>query len=326
MRKILLLLFSIIFLLPSCSDGESTQSGQTGKTERTEQKNNAKDQVLRVGVMSSMDYLPLAVARREGYFDKAGVNVEILKFYSANERDAALQSGNIDGTVTDFTGALLQKAGGFDLVITSRCDAPFYIVAAQNSGIETLEGLKGKKLAVSRHTVIDFCMDMALKRGGIEKDQAEKVEINKIPVRFEMLRAGQIDATGLPDPLASMAAAAGDKILATNQDLGFYITGIVFARPAAESKADAIKGMYAAYDMGVEYLASHGISDVADILKADMGFRAEIISAYTLPDYSPAQMPDPAHLELTGNWLKQNGLIQADFDPQSLADDSFIKP
>ncbi len=89
-----------IVLLTSCA----------GKTSDNKQDAKENNQQLTIGVMSSMDYLPLAVAEREGYFKQEGIDVKIEKFYSANERDAAFQSGNIDGTVIDYTGAILQKA------------------------------------------------------------------------------------------------------------------------------------------------------------------------------------------------------------------------
>jgi hypothetical protein len=51
----------------------------------------AKDDetVLTLGVMPSMDYLPLAVALKEGYTDQLGLKLEIKRFYAATERDAA---------------------------------------------------------------------------------------------------------------------------------------------------------------------------------------------------------------------------------------------
>lgn len=46
-------------------------------------KRENKEQIdkLTIGVMSSMDYLPLAVAQKSGFFADEGVEVEIRKFY-----------------------------------------------------------------------------------------------------------------------------------------------------------------------------------------------------------------------------------------------------
>ena len=45
--------------------------------------------ILNFGVMSSLEYLPVAVAIGNGYFAEEGVEVKLQKFFSANDRDAA---------------------------------------------------------------------------------------------------------------------------------------------------------------------------------------------------------------------------------------------
>ncbi len=116
--------------------------------------------------------------------------------------------------------------------LVSKCDAPFYIIAAKESGINDLSGLKGKQVAVSQNTVIDYCVDMALKSVNLTEKDIRKVEINKIPIRYEMLVNNKTDATGLPNPLALRAEKEGCKILTSNDDLKFAITGIMFKEEA----------------------------------------------------------------------------------------------
>lgn len=287
--------------------------------------NNKKTQepVLNLGVMSSMDYLPLAVAQREGYFQEEGLNIKIQKFYSANERDAAFQSGNVDGVVIDYTGAILQKAGGTDLKLTSKCDAPFYVVA--NSSIDSLPQLKGKKVAVSQNTVIDYCVDMALKSARLTASDIDKVEINKIPLRFEMLQNNKIDATGLPNPFALMAEKDGSNILSSNTQLGLSITGIIFSGKAIESKSEMISKMYSAYNKGVEYIKAHPIGDIQDILIKDLGFNESIIPNVILPDYTEATLPTDKDIQSVIDWLTDRKLIGASFDKSSVLDDRFTR-
>ncbi|NDW18339.1 hypothetical protein D0T53_07240 [Dysgonomonas sp. 216] len=308
MRKIyIILIFFSVLLQYSCnSDKKNTE-------------------VLNLGVMSSMDYLPLAVAGREGYFDKLGLRIKIHKFYSANERDAAFQSGNVDGVVIDYTGAILQKSGGFDLKLTSKCDAPFYIVAGANTTIDSLSQLKGAKVAVSQNTVIDYIVDMALQSVGLTASDIEKIEMNKIPLRFEMLRNGKIDATGLPNPFALMAEKAGDKMLTSNADLGFSITGIMFSQYSIDTKKDMIVKMYEGYNMGVDYLKSHTVEDIKDILIKDLGFTDETISKAVLPNYTKAQMPSDADIQKVVEWLATRKLIESSFDKNSLLDNQFVQ-
>ncbi|MFV0330528.1 MAG: ABC transporter substrate-binding protein, partial [Dysgonomonas sp.] len=282
---------------------------------------------LSVGVMSSMDYLPLAVAQREGYFAKHGVNVKIQKFVSANERDMAFQSGVVDGGVTDYTSAALLASGGFDMKLTSKCQAPFYIVASSQSGVNSLSELKGKKIAVSQNTVIDFCVDMALASVGLTPADVEKVEINKIPTRFEMLRNNKIDATGLPNPFALIAAGDGCKLLVSMDSLKYTVTGIVFAQKAIDSKSEAIRKMYAAYNEGVIYLNTHTVADIKDILVKDLQFPEPVAEKVSLPKYTDAQpvtTTDKDILEVI-NWLGNKKLLNPDFKVDNLVNDQLTQ-
>ncbi|MDL2313483.1 MetQ/NlpA family ABC transporter substrate-binding protein [Desulfovibrio sp. OttesenSCG-928-C14] len=307
MIKKILLLLCLALLCASCS-GESEKQGRAA---------------LVLGVMPSMDYLPLAVAQREGYFKEAGLELELIRFHSANERDAAFQSGNIDGTVIDYTGAVLQKSGGLDLKLASRCDAPFYLLG-RPGGPRGAEELKGARLAVSRNTVIDYLADMALQSAGLESGDVEKVEINKIPLRFEMLMAGKIDGTGLPDPLALIAQNQGANLLCTNRDLGLAITGIMFSAQAVRDKKDQIRKMYAAYNRGVEYLRSHGPEEIKDILIGQMNFREELIPLAVLPEYGPAAQPSLEDLQSVSAWLAGRNLVPVDFAVETLLDGSLL--
>ena len=286
------------------------------------QKQNNQSATLKLGVMSSMDYLPLAVAQREGYFKELDLNIELVKFYGANDRDAAFQSGNIDGTVIDYTGAVLQKSGGIALTLTSKCDAPFYIVAQSN--IQNIKGLKGKSVGISQNTVIDYCLDMALKADSMTQTDVQKVELNKIPVRFEMLMNNKTDAVGLPDPFASMAKNAGKNVLTSNSDLGFGITGIMFRDEALKEKAELIKKMYKAYNKGVEYIKTHSVEDIRGILESDFGFPAELVAGAKLPDYTKAQAPKAGDLKSVSEWLASRKLIADNFDLSTIADDQYL--
>lgn len=302
-----------LFVLSGCDDDVKPEAAPAAPHE------------LVVGVMPSMDYLPLAVAAREGYFEQVGLKIRIHKFYSANERDAAFQSENIDGTVIDYTGAVLQKSGGAGLKLTSRCDAPFYIVGGKSSQVIDVPDLKGAKIGVSRNTVIDYCVDMALRSANLRPEDVTKAEINKIPVRYEMLRSGQIDATGLPYPLALQAAVSGDRIVTSNQQLGFGITGIMFSDKAIAEKGDDIRKMYRAYNMGVDFIAKAGIAGLADLLKDEMGFTDETLQLAVFSSYSKAALPGERDLRQVADWLAERKLIAPDFPVDGLLDGQFLE-
>ncbi len=279
---------------------------------------------LAIGAMSSMDFVPIAVAKKMNFFEQNGVNVSIEKFYAANDRDAAFQSGNIDGTVIDYTGAILQLSGGIPLKLTSACNAPFAIVSSQKSNIKSIEELKGQTIAVSRNTVIDFCIDMALLSKGLSEADIKKTEINKIPLRLEMMMKGDVQATALPDPFITIASGNGCSVITDMKELGYQVTGIAFSQDAIDSKKEAIKAFYKSYNQAVEYIKTHSIEDIRDILIQEVGFPENLIEKVKLPDYTQAHSPNPEDIKITTHWLRSKDLIPANFSP-AILDTQFVE-
>ena len=298
------------FMISACGSDKKQNSDKTDK--------------LILGVMSSMDYLPIAVAQQNGYFSENDLEVEIRKFYSANERDAALQSNNLDGTILDYTGGAIQLAGGIPLHFTSQCDGTFELIVSNSSNINSVQDLKDKKIAVSRNTVIDFCTDLALQKSGLRSDDAELIEINKIPLRLEMLNNDKIDASMLPDPFATIAKRDGNRSIITMNDLGVRVTGIAFLQKTIEEKPEALKKLYKAYNKAVEKINSGTTEQLEETLIKELGFPADAVNLVVLPEFSPAQLPQQSDLEEVEKWLKSKELIKDEFDISTIVAGGFI--
>lgn len=298
----------VALVLFSCTNGKKTEQNQT----------------LQFGVMASMDYVPVAVAKAKGYFEAEGVEVNLQKFFSANDRDAAIQSGNLDGSIIDYTGAAIQKAGGVQLFFTSQCDGTFELIAGKHLQAASDNVLEGKNFAIARNTVIDFCTDMVLKNANINQNQVTKSEINKIPLRLEMLRNEKIDLTVLPDPFATMAKADGKKAITSMKEMGLHVTGIVFMQSALENKKSAIQAFYRAYNRAITDLQQLPISDFRDILIAEIGFPEQLADQVQLPDYQPAKVPQATDLQIVSEWLKEKNLVPAEFDITTITNADFI--
>lgn len=278
---------------------------------------------ITLGAMSSLDYLPFAVACDKGIYDSLGVNVEITKFFSANDRDAALQAGSIDGTVIDLTGAVMQQAGGVDLKIIMKNNGSFSLVATDESGIKTPADLAGKKTAVSRNTVIEYSTDLMAASAGVSPDDIDKVEINKIPLRLEMLRAKKIDACILPEPFVSMAARDGCMEVENTENLGISVTATVITGKALKEKAEELRLLVKGYSLAVEYMRTHPADEWSDIIVKGAGVPQELLHKVALPAYETAKLPAEKDIASTIKWLKSKSLIPEKYDTAALCDSSF---
>lgn len=280
--------------------------------------NNTSEKIdLSIGVMSSTDLLPYAIAQKKGFFEKYELKVDIQKFYSANDRDAAFQSKNIDGTITDLTGAVIQHANGIDLQISSKEYGVFHILT-NDSTINSITDLKDKELASSKNTVIDFVVDMALQSVGLNSNDIKRQEVNKIPIRLEMLQNYKTSATGLPEPFISIALNKGMHSIVNIKDLGYNVTCMIFHKTNLDEKSEKIKAMYAAYNEAVEYICSHDRADYKDILIEDLGVPEHLIEIVLLPDYQKYSLPSDKDIETVINWLKKQELIPQEYMGEGL--------
>ncbi len=276
------------------------------------QEKKTTETKIKVGILPIEDALPFVVADDEGLFKKHGVDVEVIKFQSAMERDAALTSGQINAVLTDPLAVILLRNGGVDVQIVSLClgktpqEGVFTILAAPNSSIKTVKDLEGKEIAISSNTIIEYVTDKML--DGIK---VEKVEIKSIPLRLQTLLDGKVDAATLPEPLASLAVMKGAKKLISDADLPESIsqTVIVFKRDFIKSHPEEVKKFLAAYDEAVERINTNPAKyrqkfiEIARVPKP-------LAESYKMPKYPKSQVFPKEFYESYLEWAMKKKLIK----------------
>ncbi len=275
--------------------------------------------------MSSMDYIPFAVAQKQGVYDSLGLKLNFIRFFSANERDLAFRSGKIDGAITDLTGAITQQANGLKLKIVMKNDGIFYLIVKAESNIKALTDLRQTNIGVSENTVTEFSTDMALQSANILSVNVNKPEINKIPLRLEMLENGQIDASFLPDPYATIAKKEGLKSLTTTQKLGISATETIFSESAIKEKRKEIKALIQGYNLGVDYIKTHPQKKWNKVLADQCEVSESLAGQIPIPNYQQAKLPENKDIKASIIWLKIKQLIPENYNEKDLIDSSFVK-
>lgn len=285
-------------------------------------KEKTEKLTLKLGAMASMDYLPYVIAQQMGIYDSLGLNLEIVKFFSPNERDAALRAGEIDGTIIDYSGAAMQQAGGIDLALVVKHDGFFKVMASKK--IASLAELANKQVAISRNTVIEYACDQMLTLGNLNELDIQKVEVNKIPLRLEMLLSNKIDAGIFPDPFSTIAERSGFHCLASTTDMHISVTGTAFLRKAINNKGDAIKRLLEGYNRGVLFIRERPRSDWARFLIEDVQVPEQFSKTIELPAYTMAEMPSEDDIKRTIDWLRSKQLVDENYTGDNLLDKQFI--
>lgn len=274
---------------------------------------------LRFGIMPDADSLPFMVAEAEGLFAKEGVAVELVPFVNAQERDAAIQAGKVDGAIADMLAAAFLVAGGFDLRVTSATDGRYGIAAAPGSGIAKASELRGKRIGMSTNTIIQYSVDAIVVAAGLPVDAYTVVAIPKMPVRMEMLLAGQVDAAGLPEPLLTAAIARGATLVGTTEEFGIDAAVVLFTKAMLDTRLSDVKKLYNAY---AEATARIGAKPDAyrAFLVEKASFPEAVRDAYRFVEYRKPTLPDTAQVEAAIGWLTARGLLSKKLSASDLLD------
>jgi len=315
-KKILatLLIFIVSISIIGCSKEESQNAASQDL------------QSLTIGVMPDVDSIPFIIAKYNGYFKEEGLDVKIEHFKSAMDRDTALQTGNIDGAISDMLAVVFLNDNEFNVKITSKTNGSFKLIAAKDSNIPSLQDTNGRSIGISKNTIIEYLTDRIMENSNIDVDSPKKVAIPKIPTRLEMLENGKIDMATLPEPLASIAASKGGMVLSSSDKLNINPGIMLFTEETIKSKPNELKALYRAYNKSVEYLKEEALENYIDVLIEEAGFPGIIKETLTLPDYVEASMPSEEEFTQVLDWLKSKELTNSNYTLDELWDKSFISP
>ena len=282
---------------------------------------SSSNQTLNFGAMASVDTIPMVIAKEKGFFEKAGVVVNYQSFKNAKERDAAFQSGNLDGIIGDELAISLYQNADFNVKITGETDGDFMLIAGVNSGIKTLADLQGKSVAISEKTAIEYTLDTILEKSCIDPKAVKKAIVPAIPTRLEMLKNNKVDAALLPEPFSSLAIKDGGLLLESAAGLNAFSSVTAFSQKAIDSKSKEIKAFYKAYNEAVDYINSTPFSEYEDIIIKAVGYPENMKGSIKLPKFNKNKLPSEADVRSAIDWAVKNGLVTKKLEAKDLMSD-----
>lgn len=296
--------------LAACGDKKEEQVTPTPETsETTETK---KETTLHFGVMNSIDVVPLLIAQNEGYFKEEGVDLDLQIFTAAKDRDAALQAGELDGVLCDEVAISIYQNSDINMQITGTTNGSWTLVATPESGIETLADLKGKSMAISENTMIDYLSDYLAVNNGMTVEEIEKIAIPAMPARLEALQNNQVNAAILPTPFNDTAIANGGVEIAKiyNEDIMISVTA--FLQEIIDETPEAVQGFYKAYNKAIDYINNTDIAEFEDIIISAANYSDEMRGNIILPEYLHNYLPAEENVQKVLDWSTEKGLLTKD--------------
>jgi NitT/TauT family transport system substrate-binding protein len=287
--------------------------------------------LMRIGVLPITDVVPFYIAEQQGYFLKQGLNIELVPAGSAAERDQMLLTGQIDGQLNDLVSTVLLNAQGPKIKIARVAriafkNAPeYWILTPKDSPIKTAQDLKGKEIAISQNSVIEYVTQRLLEREGLTAADIKTTNVPSIPTRLQLVQQNQVAAATLPDPLASLAILQGARIIVDDSKYTEYSMSVIsFRTDVLAQRAGEVRKLLVAYDQAI-----------ADIRAKPDQFRNTLIERGRVPDqlkdhYQFPPFPDPAipskaQWDDVVKWATERGLVKSAVSYESSVDSGFVK-
>lgn len=155
---------------------------------------------LFVGVMPATDSAPIFWADEYGLFEEAGLNVQVELFTNATNQQSSAQAQQIDVYMASLVEFLIAIENNPDAgAITTTTDGVFPVVVSPK-----YDGGKDVSIGLMEISVTNYVADLFLTDYDLDKQF-----IAEVPLRIQMLLAGELDMAVLPEPMASNAEAKG---------------------------------------------------------------------------------------------------------------------
>lgn len=159
----------------------------------------------------------LAIAEDQGIWDAHGLNVTTLSFNNGPLQIQALGTGDLDFGYIGPGAFWLPASGQADIIVMNTLGTADRVIA--QPGINSMEDLRGKTVAVPEGTSGDMILTLALENAGMTKADIQVMPMDASGV-VTAFASGQVDAAGLWYPaISTIKEQVPDLVeLAKNQD------------------------------------------------------------------------------------------------------------
>jgi NitT/TauT family transport system substrate-binding protein len=293
----------------SASTSSATTSAHLEKTSIT------------VGALPVVDSAGLYLAKKEGYFQQAGLNVTITPIAASPLAIPFMEAGKVDivagaNYVSFFQADALGKGPFKILVDGTACSADtFQILAAPGSHITSPAGLAGKRIAVNvTNNIQTMLTNTALQTAGVNPATVHYVTV-PFPKMATALAAGKVDAISEVEPFitASELSNGDQPVMSTcsGPTANFPMSGYFSTAKWAQAYPNTARAFQTAMARG-QALADASRSSVEQILPDYIKSVTPQVSAVVNIGQFPTALNE-THLARVANLMINDGLVTKQF-------------
>jgi ABC-type nitrate/sulfonate/bicarbonate transport system substrate-binding protein len=207
---------------------------------------------IRIGYSSiSGSYLGLWVAHDAGFFAKEGLEDQMILIPSGSQLAQVVTAGEIDIAALNGSSAMAAALQGADIKIVGNSTNKLIFSIYTRPEIRTIEGLKGKKIGVTRFgSATDISARFALRKHNLDPQKDVNIlQMGAMSSIMGGLQGGSIDAGLVSPPTLFAVDKLGFKELVniTDMDLAFPNPSLVVQGGIMKKKPDLVDRFMRAY-------------------------------------------------------------------------------
>lgn len=329
-----LIFFTTLTFAVACNNPASNIDTTTSPTE-----NNTAETQVKLGFSAWPGWFPWQVANDKNIFQQNNVNVDLVWFDGYLESINTLNAEQIDANSQTLGDTVSSIAGGADQVIVLVNDNSTgndKVIVSED--INSIEDLKGKKVAAEEGTVDHFLLLLGMKEAGLSPDDIEFIPLETGSAAAAFV-AGQVDAVAVFAPFTTQALKrTNSKELFSSKDFpGSISDHLVFTRKFVEENPEEVQKMVDSWFATLDYIEKNPeesneiMAQRAGVSVDEYKEYAEGTKIFTIEENLEAFTPGDNMKSLyysaqqMSQFLVDVGLATEQADTSNMFDDRFVK-
>ena len=231
---------------------------------------------IKISITAWPGYAYAFIAEEKGFFDRNGVDVELVYRDDAAESFELYLNSQVDGFFYLLSDVLLAESEGINTKVVFVLDySEGGDAIVGKSDFKSMEDLKGKTIGVGViHSFSHFLVFSLMEQAGLQEGEfyLSNVPANEV---LPELEKGTIDAGYTWEPTTSAALTKGYRILGTAGDVpGLIVDVLGFNAKLVEERPDDVKAIIKSLLEALDYLKSNP-EEALEIMSRSEGMTKE---------------------------------------------------
>lgn len=273
--------------MAACANNASGSSGAAaagGASSSSSSKATGPAVTIMVGGMSKQIYLPFMLAKRLGYYDKAGVNVNLIDEPAGGDATQNMLAGQVQGVGGFYDHNIaLQAQGKSSEAVVSMLQIPGEVELCRSDlkgKVTSPADFKGRQLGITdTGSSTDFLTQYLSKKNGVDPSQETRRGVGAGQTFLAAMKQKAIDCGMTTEPTVSQALSDGTAFIlldmrtaeGSKAALGgtYPATSLYMPTDWVNANKATVQKLVNAYVATLTWIQGHTGAQIADQMPAD---------------------------------------------------------